>query len=66
MSQPQSAPAGTAPLVVFDFDHTLYNGDSGSHLYLWLIRRNWWRVLLALLLCGGIWVAAIVQRIFHG
>ena len=23
-------------------------------------------VLLALLLCGGIWVAAIVQRIFHG
>lgn len=23
-------------------------------------------VLLALLLCGGIWVAAIAQRIFHG
>ena len=23
-------------------------------------------VLLALLLCGGIWVAAIFQRIFHG
>ncbi|MEN9310399.1 MAG: hypothetical protein RLY77_524, partial [Pseudomonadota bacterium] len=50
MSQPQSTPAGTAPLVVFDFDHTLYSGDSGSHLYLWLIRRNGWRVLLALLL----------------
>ena len=50
MSQPQSTPAGAVPLVVFDFDHTLYNGDSGSHLYLWLICRNWWRVLLALLL----------------
>ena len=49
MSQPDSAPAGAAPLVVFDFDHTLYNGDSGSHLYLWLIRRKWWRMLLALL-----------------
>jgi phosphatidylglycerophosphatase C len=50
MSQPQSTPAGNAPLVVFDFDHTLYNGDSGSHLYWWLICRKWWRVLLALLL----------------
>jgi len=38
-----------APLVVFDFDHTLYDGDSGSHLVLWLIRRNWWRRLAALL-----------------
>ncbi len=35
--------------VVFDFDHTLYNGDSGSHLFAWLIRRSWWRRLLALL-----------------
>ncbi|MBW8824316.1 MAG: haloacid dehalogenase-like hydrolase [Xanthomonadales bacterium] len=35
--------------VVFDFDHTLYNGDSGSHLFAWLIRRTWWRRLLALL-----------------
>src|SRR3546814_1400362 len=31
------------PLVVFDFDHTLYDGDSGSHLVMWLIRRHWWR-----------------------
>ncbi|RPE79617.1 haloacid dehalogenase-like hydrolase [Vulcaniibacterium tengchongense] len=39
-----------APLVVFDFDHTLYDGDSGGHLVLWLIRRRWWRAALALLL----------------
>ncbi|QDH71064.1 haloacid dehalogenase-like hydrolase [Marilutibacter alkalisoli] len=39
-----------APLVVFDFDHTLYDGDSGSHLFLWLIRRSVWRSLLALLI----------------
>lgn len=38
-----------APLVVFDFDYTLYRGDSGSHLFAWLIRRAWWRKLLALL-----------------
>src|SRR3546814_5400677 len=37
------------PLVVFDFDHTLYDGDSGSHLVMWLIRRHWWRKLAALL-----------------
>lgn len=36
------------PSVVFDFDHTLYDGDSGSHLFTWLIRRSWWRVALAL------------------
>ncbi|GAA4854242.1 haloacid dehalogenase-like hydrolase [Luteimonas vadosa] len=39
-----------APLVVFDFDHTLYDGDSGGHLFAWLIRRAWWRRLLALLI----------------
>ncbi|SFK45979.1 haloacid dehalogenase-like hydrolase [Lysobacter sp. cf310] len=39
-----------APLVVFDFDHTLYDGDSGSHLFAWLIRRAWWRQVLALLI----------------
>lgn len=44
---PASAPG--APLVVFDFDHTLYDGDSGSHLFKWLIERAWWRRLLALL-----------------
>src|SRR5690606_26475195 len=36
-------------LVVFDFDHTLYGGDSGAHLVSWLIRRSWWRKALALL-----------------
>jgi phosphatidylglycerophosphatase C len=39
-----------APLVVFDFDHTLYDGDSGGHLFTWLIRRSWWRMALALLI----------------
>lgn len=39
-----------APLVVFDFDHTLYDGDSGGHLFKWLILRAWWRRLLALLI----------------
>ncbi|SDY61079.1 phosphatidylglycerophosphatase C [Lysobacter sp. yr284] len=39
-----------APLVVFDFDHTLYDGDSGSHLFAWLIKRSWWRMALALLI----------------
>lgn len=39
-----------APLVVFDFDHTLYDGDSGSHLIAWMIRRSAWRTLLALLI----------------
>lgn len=39
-----------APLVVFDFDHTLYDGDCGSHLFKWLIERAWWRRLLALLI----------------
>lgn len=39
-----------APLVVFDFDHTLYDGDSGSHLIRWMVRRSAWRTLLALLI----------------
>lgn len=39
-----------ARVVVFDFDHTLYDGDSGSHLFAWLIRRSPWRTVLALLL----------------
>lgn len=43
-------PRDDAPLVVFDFDHTLYDGDSGSHLFRWLIMRAWWRRVLALLL----------------
>lgn len=43
------APGDDAPLVVFDFDHTLYDGDSGSHLFKWLIARAWWRIALAAL-----------------
>ena len=42
-------PRDDAPLVVFDFDHTLYDGDSGSHLFKWLLDRAWWRQLLAIL-----------------
>ncbi|MGN6512770.1 MAG: haloacid dehalogenase-like hydrolase [Lysobacteraceae bacterium] len=38
-----------APVVVFDFDHTLYDGDSGSHLVGWLLRRSWPRRIAALL-----------------
>ncbi|KGQ20012.1 Phosphoserine phosphatase [Lysobacter dokdonensis DS-58] len=38
-----------APLVVFDFDHTLYDGDSGGHLVLWLLKRSWPRRIAALL-----------------
>src|SRR5690606_35888680 len=44
-----STAAGQPSRVVFDFDHTLYDGDSGSHLFAWLIRRSWWRTALALL-----------------
>ncbi len=38
-----------APQIVFDFDHTLYDGDSGGHLVRWLLTRAWWRTGLALL-----------------
>lgn len=41
-------PLADAPLVVFDFDHTLYDGDSGGHLVKWLIKRNPLRVAAAL------------------
>ena len=50
MSATRPVPADGAPLVVFDFDHTLYDGDSGSHLFTWLIERDWWRRALALLI----------------
>ena len=46
---PYPPPRHDAPLVVFDFDHTLYDGDSGSHLFAWMIRRNPLRALVALL-----------------
>src|SRR5690606_24565574 len=48
-SDAPTAPRPAAPVVVFDFDHTLYDGDSGSHLFAWLIRRSPWRSALALL-----------------
>ncbi|MEO6138957.1 MAG: haloacid dehalogenase-like hydrolase [Luteimonas sp.] len=41
--------AAAAPLVVFDFDNTLYRGDSGGDLLQWLLRRSVWRVLAALI-----------------
>jgi phosphatidylglycerophosphatase C len=47
---PYPTPAADAPVVVFDFDHTLCDGDSGSHLFAWLIRRSWLRTAVALLL----------------
>ncbi len=51
MSVEQAFPPerANAPTVVFDFDHTLYDGDSGSHLFAWLIRRSAWRLVLAAL-----------------
>lgn len=45
---PYPTPREDAPVVVFDFDHTLYDGDSGGHLVTWLIRRNPLRALVAI------------------
>ena len=45
---PYPTPNSDAPVVVFDFDHTLYDGDSGGHLVAWLIRRNPLRALAAI------------------
>lgn len=50
MTESYPVPRDDAQLVVFDFDHTLYDGDSGSHLFAWLIKRNPLRVLAALLI----------------
>lgn len=47
--RPYPLPVSDAPVVVFDFDHTLYDGDSGSHLFAWLIKRSWLRLTAALL-----------------
>ncbi|MEN5207032.1 haloacid dehalogenase-like hydrolase [Stenotrophomonas terrae] len=49
MTEPYPPPRDDAQLVVFDFDHTLYDGDSGSHLFAWLIKRNPLRLLAAIL-----------------
>jgi phosphatidylglycerophosphatase C len=45
---PYPTPRTDAPVVVFDFDHTLYDGDSGGHLVKWLIQRNPLRTAVAL------------------
>jgi len=45
---PYPKPRADAPLVVFDFDHTLYAGDSGGHLVTWLLKRNPLRAGVAL------------------
>ncbi|MGH8026367.1 MAG: haloacid dehalogenase-like hydrolase [Pseudoxanthomonas sp.] len=42
-------PRDDAPVVVFDFDHTLYDGDSFGHVLRWLLKRNPLRLLAALL-----------------
>jgi len=42
--------SATPKTVVFDFDHTLYDGDSGQNFVTWLLRRHGWRMLLALLI----------------
>jgi len=49
MNQDYPKPNGDAKLIVFDFDHTLYDGDSGSDFFYWLLQRNFWRKGLALL-----------------
>ena len=57
-------PRDDAPLVVFDFDHTLYDGDSGTHLFASLIKRNPLRMLAALLVTptAGPMVALLPTR----
>ena len=49
MTQRYPPPSPDAPLVVFDFDHTLYDGDSGAHLVRWLLLRNPLRAAAAVL-----------------
>lgn len=49
MTEAFPEPAADAPLVVFDFDHTLYDGDSGGHLIRWLVQRNPLRAACAVL-----------------
>ena len=47
--KPQPRATRSSQVVVFDFDHTLYDGDSLSHLLRWLIGRSVCRSALALL-----------------
>ncbi len=44
------APRADGDLVVFDFDHTLYDGDSFTDCLRWMLARAWWRQALALLI----------------
>lgn len=64
MSERFPQPTSDAPLVVFDFDHTLCDGDAGTGFYRWLIGRAWWRRLLALLVApvAGPMVAFLATR----
>jgi len=54
MKQDYPKPHREAELIVFDFDHTLYEGDSGSDFFYWLLQRNLWRKVLAL------WVTPLI------
>ena len=47
-TQTYPVPRAEASVVVFDFDHTLYDGDSFSHVLRWLLRRNPLRSVLAI------------------
>lgn len=47
-TQAYPTPRADAPVVVFDFDHTLYDGDSFGHVVGWLLKRNPLRMLAAL------------------
>ena len=48
MSETYPRPQPDAPVVVFDFDHTLYDGDSFGHVLRWLLKRNPLRTVAAL------------------
>lgn len=47
-TQTYPAPRADAPVVVFDFDHTLYDGDSFGHVLRWMLRRNPLRSVVAI------------------
>lgn len=36
------------PVVVFDLDLTLTRWDTATRFFMWLLRRDWWRMLLVL------------------
>ena len=47
-TQDYPEPRADAPVIVFDFDHTLYDGDSFGHVLRWLLKRNPLRMVVAL------------------